>query len=292
MDGRNLLAKAQKEEQGASGGFSWFGGNKQDKIEQAAELYAQAANAFRSANQHQEAGAAFEKAAALSKQIGENNDMAGHLVEAFKAYRLSDPAAAARCMREALGHYAITNIRRAAQNKQTLAEMLEQNPAMKVEAIKEFNEAADWFRNDNAEALANKNYIKAADLSAEVGDYHTAIAKYEEVANASTNNNLMKWSVKDYLFKSALCHLATMDVVAAKRAILQVYPNMDAAFSPPAMEAIFLHNLLECVEEKEQQKFFQNVMQYKERYPLDNWKLDILAKIQNTIEKGADDELL
>lgn len=46
QDPRVLLQKADKAAQGASGGFSLFGG-RGEKWEAAADLYTQAANAFR-----------------------------------------------------------------------------------------------------------------------------------------------------------------------------------------------------------------------------------------------------
>lgn len=45
-DPRALLQKADKAAAGASGGFSFFGG-RTEKWENAADLYSQAANAFR-----------------------------------------------------------------------------------------------------------------------------------------------------------------------------------------------------------------------------------------------------
>lgn len=45
-DPRALLQKADKAAAGATGGFSLFGG-RQEKWENAADLYSQAANAFR-----------------------------------------------------------------------------------------------------------------------------------------------------------------------------------------------------------------------------------------------------
>ena len=48
-DPRALLSKADKMASSAGGGFSFFGG-KTDKLEQAADLYSQAGNAFRIAN--------------------------------------------------------------------------------------------------------------------------------------------------------------------------------------------------------------------------------------------------
>jgi alpha-soluble NSF attachment protein len=58
-------------------------------------------------------------------------------------------------------------------------------------------------------SLANKHYLKAADLAALESDYYKAIEHYERIGRSSINNGLMKWSVKDYLLKAGLCHLAT-----------------------------------------------------------------------------------
>jgi len=56
--------------------------------------------------------------------------------------------------------------------------------------------------------LANKSWLKVADIAALVGQYPRAIEKYEAVAKQSLNSNLTKWSVKDYFFKAGACYLA------------------------------------------------------------------------------------
>ena len=56
--------------------------------------------------------------------------------------------------------------------------------------------------------LANKVYLKVADLAALEKLYGKAIERYEGVARTSANNNLMKWSLKDYFLKAGFCHLA------------------------------------------------------------------------------------
>lgn len=48
-----------------------------------------------------------------------------------------------------------------------------------------------------------------ADITAEEGQYPRAIENYEKVAKASMNNNLTKYSVKNYLFKAGIVHLAS-----------------------------------------------------------------------------------
>lgn len=101
-------------------------------------------------------------------------------------------------------------------------------------ALDAYEKAAEWFEGDNAEAydlispadvvlpvwvqiltpihshrLANKHFLKVADLSALEAEYYKAIEHYERIGRSSVNNTLMKWSVKDYFFKAGICHLAT-----------------------------------------------------------------------------------
>ena len=46
-------------------------------------------------------------------------------------------------------------------------------------------------------------------LAALDADYYKAIKHFEEVARLAVNDNLMKYSVKEYLLKAGICHLAT-----------------------------------------------------------------------------------
>ncbi|KAI7092799.1 hypothetical protein KC324_g21939, partial [Hortaea werneckii] len=151
-----------------------------------------------------EAGQCFEKAASLqTNQLKEPDDAANTLTEAFKSYRKDEPEDAARCLEQAIQHYTLKgNFRRAATHKQNLAELYEVEMGDGKRAAEAYETAAGWYENDNAEALANKLFLKLADLSALESDYYKAISNYEKVAKSSINNNLMKWSVKEYLLKA------------------------------------------------------------------------------------------
>ena len=116
-DGQALLAKVQRpskqptvtnlhfiqaqKKETARGGF--FGGGGTSRYEEAAELYTQAANAFRLQKLGKEAGQALEKAAACQMKTDERDDAANTLVEAYKSYRRTDPADAARVLKQAIG---------------------------------------------------------------------------------------------------------------------------------------------------------------------------------------------
>lgn len=287
-DPRALLQKAEKAESGAGGGFRLFGGG-QDKWENAADLYTQAANAFRMSKQNKEAGQAFEKAANIqTNKLSEPDDAANTLTEAFKVYKKSDPLDAARCLNVAINHYTSKgNFRRAATHKQNLGEVYEMEIGDTKKALESYELAASWFEADNAEALANKLYLKVADLAALDGDYYKAIEHFEKVSTSSVSNNLMKWSVKDYFLKAGLCHLAVGDQVATNRA-LEKYRDMDPTF-PSTREHQLLVDLYEAVEAGDQEVFADKLFQYDQVSKLDKWKTTILLRIKNAIEEKGED---
>ncbi|KKZ68382.1 hypothetical protein EMCG_00151 [[Emmonsia] crescens] len=288
QDPRVLLQKADKALQGASGGFSLFGG-RTEKYENAADLYSQAANAFRAQKMNKEAGMAFEKAAAVfTNNLNELDDAANILTEAFKVYRKTDPEDAARVLQVAIQHYISKgNFRRAATHQQNLAEIYEVEIGDEARALEAYEKAAEWFEGDNAEALANKYYLKVADLAALKGDYYKSIQHFERVAKSSINNNLMKYSVKDYFLKAGICHLASNDLVATNRA-LQNYRDLDNSFTT-TREHMLLVDLAQAVEQGDAESFGDKLFQYDQLSKLDKWKTALLLRVKNNIEEPGED---
>ncbi|KAI7164149.1 TPR-like protein [Hortaea werneckii] len=288
QDPRALLQKADKQAASAGSGFSLFGG-RAEKYEAAAELYIQAANAFRLQKSSKEAGQCFEKAASLqTNQLKEPDDAANTLTEAFKSYRKDEPEDAARCLEQAIQHYTLKgNFRRAATHKQNLAELYEVEMGDGKRAAEAYETAAGWYESDNAEALANKLFLKLADLSALESDYYKAISNYEKVSKSSINNNLMKWSVKEYLLKAGICHLCTGDSVATNRA-LESYRDLDPSFSQ-TREHQLLSDLVEAVDEGDQEKFADKLFQYDQMSKLDKWKTTLLLRVKENIEEKGED---
>jgi len=289
QDPRALLAKADKQASSARGGFSLFGG-KQDKLEIAADLYTQAANAFRVQKLGREAGQTLEKAAAIQQEINEPDDAANSFVEAYKAYRKDDPSSAARVLEKAIQHYTLRgNFRRAATHQQNLAELLELEIGDIPKAVAAYEIAGDWFQSDNAEALANKVFLKVADLAALEGMYPKAIERYEGVARSSAGNNLMKWSMKDYFLKAGICHLASRDKIAFKKA-LDSYVELDPSF-PSMREFQLLNDMLEADDGGDAEAFADKIFLYDQMSKLDKWKTTMLLRVKSSIEEDDDDGL-
>jgi len=136
-------------------------------------------------------------------------------------------------------------------------------------------------------SLANKLWLKLADLAALESDYLKAVAQYERVAKSSINNNLMKWSVKEYLLKAGICHLCSADMVATNRA-LESYRDLDPAFTS-TREHQLLVDLTEAVEEGDQEKFADKLFQFDQMSKLDKWKTTLLLRVKETIEEKGED---
>lgn len=214
--------------------------------------------------------------------------MANTLTECFKVYRKDSPKDAARVLQQAIQHYTSSgNFRRAATHQQNLAEVYEVEIGDNKSALQAYDLAAQWFESDNAEALANKLYLKVADLAALEGDYQNAVQKFEAVAKSSLNNNLMKWSVKDYFLKAGICHLASNDTVATKRA-LQQYVELDNTFQG-TRENMLLNDLVESVEQGDPDGFTDKLLQFDQMSKLDKWKTALLLRVKENIQKQEED---
>lgn len=110
---------------------------------------------------------------------------------------------------------------------------------------------------------------------------------FEKVADSSLDNNLMKYSVKEYWMKAGLCILATKDLVSARRN-LDRYKEKDPSFAAQR-ECQLLSDLIEAVEAGNQEAFTDKLYAYDQMSRLDKWKSEILLKIKNQIEE-ADNE--
>ena len=201
--------------------------------------------------------------------------MANTLQDAFKAYRKTSPEDAARCLSQAIDHYLSKgNFRRAATQKQLLAELYEEI-GDKANARAAYEAAAQWYEDDNAAALANKLSLKAADLAALDNDYLDAIKRFEHVAKQAVSNNLMRFSVKDYLLRAGVCHLA-LDIIGAKRA-LESYRDLDPQFTA-TREYQLLNDLSETVEQEDGEAFAEKLFKYDQMSSLNSWFTTILLR--------------
>ncbi|KAF2405147.1 vesicular-fusion protein sec17 [Trichodelitschia bisporula] len=242
-NGETLLRKAEKALQ--SGGLFNFT-PKEQRLENAAEAFNDAANAFKMDRDLAKAGQTYEREAAVRTEIKQHIDAANALNEAFKCYRQTAPVEAARVLEASVAAFREgKNARRAAAQFETLAKLYEELGETE-RARTAYQQAGTFYRDENQEATANKSLLKYAELSAIAKEYYDAIAVFEDVAKSNIANNLLRFSVKDHLFKAGVCHLATNDIIGAGQAF-QRYAEIDKTFLT-TREYALLQELKEAIE--------------------------------------------
>ncbi|KAG0228303.1 hypothetical protein BGW42_002295 [Actinomortierella wolfii] len=275
-EAQELVAKADKK----ATSTSWFfGGNK---YEEAAELYTQAGNIYKLNKRWKESGDTFCKAAEVQLKNNDRDEASQSFINASKSYKKNSPEDAIAALRQAI--QILTEKGRfqsAAKYQSEIAEIYEVELIDLDKAMQAYEVAADWYAGEESTALANKCLLKVATFAAQLGAYDKAIEKFEQVANASLDNQLTKWSLKEYFLKAGLCHIATRDIVSAHNAVAR-YSEMDITFSS-TREYQFLQAILDAVDSSDVELFTTKVIEFDNLTKLDNWKTKILLEIKKSI---------
>uniref|UniRef100_A0A8C2ET86 N-ethylmaleimide-sensitive factor attachment protein, beta b n=1 Tax=Cyprinus carpio TaxID=7962 RepID=A0A8C2ET86_CYPCA len=287
-----LMTEADKKVR-SSGSFlgGMFGGNQ--KVEEACEMYARAANMFKMAKNwsgmcflvvfvclYPAAGNAFCQAARLHMQLQNKHDSATSFIDAGNAFKKADPQEAIKCLNAAIDIY--TDMGRftiAAKHHITIAEVYESELVDIEKAIAHYEQAADYYKGEESNSSANKCLLKVTSYSAQ-------LEQYPKVGTNTMDNPLLKYSAKEYFFKASLCHFI-VDELNAKLAVGK-YEEMFPAFSD-SRECKLLKKLLEAHEEQNAEAFTEAVKEFDSISRLDQWLTTMLLRIKKTIQGDEDD---
>lgn len=265
--------------------FSLFGSSS--KYEDAAELYTNAGNLFKMAKNWQEAGNAFQKTAECHLKLQVQHEAATAYVSAGAAYKKVNPKDAIMSYEQAVEIFTeMGRFSSAAKHQKELAEVYEGEKDLES-AIIAYQSAADMYAGEDQTSQANNCLLKVAEFAAETGDFTKAIEVYEEVASRSLDNNLLRWSVKEYFLCAGICQLCTGDMVTASRAIDR-YADQDESFANQR-ECKLLRDVLEACENNDVEAFTNVVYEYDSISKLDSWKTNKLLKVKNDISSRSND---
>lgn len=95
----------------------------------------------------------------------------------------------------------------AAKHHMTVAEIYEAELVDIEKAITHYEQAADYYKGEESKTSANRCLLNVARYAAQLDQYQKAIEIYEEVAQTCIDSPLLKYSAKEYFFRSALCHM-------------------------------------------------------------------------------------
>jgi len=270
--------------------FGWFSNTKYDE---AAEMYKKAANLFKKGKNWEEAAIAFVKGADCYLQLQSKHDVATNYIEAAGCYKKTDKINdAVKCLKIGTEYYTDEGrFSTAAKYQKEIAEIYE-NAAEFETSIENYQIAADYYEGDGSSTThANNCLLKVAQLSAQLERYDKATEIYEKLAMSSVDHPMLKWNVRDYLFRAGLCEICKLDVVAMKKAI-EKYQQIDHSFEQQR-EFKFLEKLIESFEEMDINKMNDAVSDFDSiSGKLEPWKTTLLVRIKKSIEKKETEDIL
>uniref|UniRef100_A0A8C4QVV4 Beta-soluble NSF attachment protein n=1 Tax=Eptatretus burgeri TaxID=7764 RepID=A0A8C4QVV4_EPTBU len=248
-----LMAEAEKKVKYSQSFFgALFGGSS--KLEEACEMYTRAANMFKMVKNWNAAGNAFCKAARFHMQAQNKHDAASNYVDASSTFKKTDPHEAINCLATAIeiftdmGRFTI-----AAKHHITIAEICEAELMDVDKAVAHYEQAADYYKAEESNSLANKCLLNVASRAAQTEQYSKAIELYEQLA-------------------------------------VDRYEEMFSPFSD-SRECKLLRTLLQAHEEQNTDAFTEAVKEFDSVSRLDQWLTTMLLRIKKTIESEEEEGL-
>ncbi|AAS50927.1 ABR155Cp [Eremothecium gossypii ATCC 10895] len=289
-EAKDLIARAEKKAQPASGLMKWLTGGDSYRLEEASDLYVEAANLYRLSKELSAAGDTFWKAAECQVEAGNEDEAGNTFVEAYKCYKGANPERACEALERAIAIFTRKGqFRRGAYFKFELAEVQETDLQDYGRARENYELAGDWYMQDQALALSNKAYIKCADLNALDEKYLAAAELYRKIISNSVGNRLSQWSLRDYYLKLCLCFLAASDTVAAEKTLQEALQE-DSSFHG-SREHDLLAAIIEDVKQGDVEAFSNHVFEFDKFSKLDKWKTTVLLRVKTSITEVEDDLL-
>mmetsp|Transcript_13520 Transcript_13520/g.38968 ORF Transcript_13520/g.38968 Transcript_13520/m.38968 type:complete len:312 (-) Transcript_13520:136-1071(-) len=301
----SAMAKAQKgkgdafvkEAEGLLNKKSWFS-SKTKNAEEAAEVYEQAANAYKVGGLNQEAGDAYSKAATIYRDtLSDFNSASKALNNAGTCYKKANPSDAVSAYRQAVSLY-VDNARitQAAKLSKEIGELFESEQmdedgkSYVVLAIESYEQAAEFFGMEDSKSNSSQCLAKVAELCSaalDPPDYVRAASIYDDLGRRCLDSNLLKFNAKGYFLQAVMCHLASSDAVGAQQA-LSKYENLDYTFGD-SREGKFAKALTDAVEGFDVEGFSTACYDYDRISKLNPWQSAVLVVVKRSIDEGGDD---
>lgn len=281
QEGEELLKLAEKKANSKPGLFGMFSRAEQ-KYEDAYEMCQQALNIFKLSKKWDRAAIAAMQGAKMQELLQVKHEAASCYVEAYKMMKKVDASEAIMPLEKAVGLFAtLSRFQFASKWSLEIGEIYEKDVVDLKKAIEHYENAVQYSEMSGEDSSINKAEIKVARLAATDEQYQKALELFEKIADRMVDNNLLKFSCKEYYLKAGLMSLCLGDVVGAK--VKHERYETQAAYFRDSRESKLLINLAEAIENEDQEEYTQIVKEYDAVSKLDGWMTQILLKIKKTL---------
>lgn len=271
-----LEKKANKQLKGTF--FGNFMVSKADRADQAKELYGQAANCYKLANDLENALKCYMKCIECEES---DADRAPHYREAANCMKETDIDQYVVFTQKAIDLYSLAG---RASTGATMAKDCAQNMEEQYsyeQAISMYEKAARLYEMDNQTTQSSQMALKACELiimSKQWDKLETIIKNYKKIAKKYLAVPILKTSAKDLEFMHCLCFLAMEDKVGAKQSMNA--STIDDPHFDGSREHDLLQNMIQAIEDNDKDSFTMQISQYNQITSMNKSKTSLLVKIK------------
>eukprot|EP01129_Flabellula_baltica_P003210 TRINITY_DN13023_c0_g1_i1.p1 TRINITY_DN13023_c0_g1~~TRINITY_DN13023_c0_g1_i1.p1 ORF type:complete len:302 (-),score=74.21 TRINITY_DN13023_c0_g1_i1:75-980(-) len=265
-------------------------GSRSAKYEQAADIFAKAANTYKRAKHYNEATGAFKKAAECHLRLNQKYDAASLYIKASSMAAKESVPKSAELIHRAIelfmdeGRFTI-----AAKHHHELGEIYEAEGDL-VRAKEEYATAAEYYEDEGNPATGRKSLIKVAEICGTLGEYNECAEIYERIGRDCASVELTTYSAKKHFFNAGIALLCTLDVIAVNRA-LDNYCNLSTDFAR-SMEYKLLEGLSDALEQVDPKAFSKASAEFDSITSLNPWQTNLLVKVKESILEQEEDSSL
>ena len=278
-----LMAEANKKVKQANGFFQRMLGAGSTANEDARALFVQAGNAAKAEGDYPTSVEAYKRALDLSEEDYERAQMCEQIASSFKMFDISQAIPA--LTRAAELHMQQGKWTMAATTLKKVAELYEQTNDFD-NMLKCLKEAHRFLKQEGQKAGANRVQKKMAEILALQHEFMRAQQEYEEMADKTKDDPMLKYGAKDYWLRATLCALC-IDVDNANAALTR-YLSDNPLFEERSLEVKLIRQLIAAVEEQNKELFSKHI----DDTPLSTLRADrVFRSLTDDIAKKIDGDV-
>ncbi|ORX99984.1 TPR-like protein [Basidiobolus meristosporus CBS 931.73] len=259
-----------------------------------AELEKQKAHKAKLKRNYVEAAQCFLKAAHILKEQndeGSNYEQAVCFEEAYKAFKQGNELEKGLSYLEQAANKFLTSTSRATRGARLYDQLGEhysslgkknQSRQELVKACKMYAKAAESYEVEG-DSRSVYSIAHQAELASQLELYKEAIHCYDKIIPVASEDRLLQFKLKDYLFSYCLCVLAKdgWDEFATS---FRCHQDLHPVFNS-TRESQLLLDLIEAKNGFDLEKYEKTLSHYANLSPLPGWQLSILTKVKTEIQQ-------
>jgi alpha-soluble NSF attachment protein len=278
-----LMAEANKKAKSVNGFFQRIMSAGSSATEDARALYVQAGNAAKAEADYPTSVEAYKRALEMSTEDYEKAQMYEAIASSYKMIDVSQ--AVSPLTRAAEVHMSQGKWTMASQTLEKVAELYEQLNDLD-NMLKCLREAHRFLKQEGQKAGANRVQKKIAEILALQHEFMRAQQEYEEMADRTKDDPMLKYGAKDYWLRATMCALC-IDVENAST-VLNRYVSDNPLFEERTLEVKLLRQLILAVEQQNKDLFLKHI----DDTPLSTLRADrVFRSLAEDVSKKIDGDV-